>query len=162
MIEIDGQEQKRHLLEFRLGSSYLGCELDYVSEILHIGSIPNETVFTDPALTMNWRDEEIPLLDLRENLRGGPTERKVYTIVVVESNGLRAGIRVEEVLGIRVMDDSKLRGLPSLTRKGQGCFSKVLITDDHLTLILDLGPFLKMALENAQSSIDSFENRKKL
>lgn len=101
-----------------------------VSAILDTIALPP----TDGSGVLDWRDRELPLLDIGHAFGSRPDRRKHGFVVVVEGSGRLLGLTVEATRGpleilVRGLDDL-LQGLP-------GVSGSSVLGDGSVVLILD-------------------------
>jgi purine-binding chemotaxis protein CheW len=142
-----GQESDRKLkvVVFRLGSDRYGVNLDMVREIQRAGRITPVPTAPDFVVgVMNLRGNILSVVDIRI-FSGLPkvTVSERTRILVVEGEGLRIGILVEQVDEINAVDEADVKPPLSLNKTIAEDYVKGIVTHrGEMLILLDLGKIL--------------------
>lgn len=101
---------------------------------------PGESHRVDGAAVLPWRDALLPLVDLGVFFGTSERARDAGAVVVVESEGRRRGLVVDQLLGLKSL---VVRGLDGVGRP-PGLAGSTILGDGRVVLILD-GPDLAAA-----------------
>jgi len=101
---------------------------------------PGEGHRIDGGIVLPWRDGLLPLVDLGVFFGTAERPRESGAIVVIESEGSRRGLVVDQLLGLRSL---VVRGLEGVGRP-EGLAGSTILGDGRVVLILD-GPDLAAA-----------------
>lgn len=114
---IEAHQVGRQLIQFRAGESYYGIELSSLREILkasYIASIPCTPRFILGLIQVHGEiTVAIDLVDFFGFRRTGQLPSPT-TILVVEVNGSRLGIAVDELEDVRPLDNAQIKPTPAI------------------------------------------------
>jgi len=157
------QDKKQYVI-FYLADKKFGVNINQTKEILSktkMTFVPDSPEFISGII--NLRGSVVPVVDLKLRLKiKGEKKNKEGKIIIVELDGLIAGMMVDDVKEIEPLTKENIVDLPDLARKidsdyieGVGRAGK----DDELLLLLDLKNILTNheieALKNVDGEIDA-------
>jgi purine-binding chemotaxis protein CheW len=157
------QDKKQYVI-FYLADKKFGVNINQTKEILSktkMTFVPDSPEFISGII--NLRGSVVPVVDLKLRLKiKGEKKNKEGKIIIVELDGLIAGMMVDDVKEIEPLTKENIVDLPDLARKidsdyieGVGRAGK----DDELLLLLDLKNILTNheieALKNVDAEIDA-------
>lgn len=125
------------LVVFSLGTEEYGLPITAVQEIIRY-SRPR-TIPSAPASVrgvINLRGKIIPVCDLKNRLGLWDQDGDEGKIVIIESNGVTAGLIVDEVEEVITVEDAQCEDAPS---DDTGYIAAVAKVGDRLLVLLDLG-----------------------
>ncbi len=128
------------LITFKIGDELVGVDIGKVREVTEIAK--PMTVPRAPAFLLglvNVRGEVVPVISLKKRL-GLAGEEISDFLLVIEDNGRVAGLKVDELMGTRRIDEKKINRSSELlsTRKEKDFFLGVYETEGKPILILNL------------------------
>lgn len=106
-VKPDSASTRRHAV-FSLSGVDYAIEADHVR---HFATVPGN--HGDEVL---WLGTSYPLRDLRALFRLPPAPAGRQFVLIVESDGATAGLLVDAVVGLTVVDDAVVMPLPSIFR----------------------------------------------
>jgi purine-binding chemotaxis protein CheW len=136
------QDKKQYVI-FYLADKKFGVNINQTKEILsntEMTFVPDSPNFISGII--NLRGSVVPVVDLKLRLNiDGQRKNREEKIIIVELDGLTAGMMVDDVKEIEPLTKENIVNLPDLARKvdsdyieGVGRADK----DDELLLLLDL------------------------
>ena len=132
--------QHGRFLTFDLGEEDFGVEIKYVTEIIGLQPITNIPEVPDYIKgIINLRGLIIPVVDMRIKFKKEPIEYTSRTcIVVIETDGVRAGLIVDQVAEVLSINDEDI-ALPPNARTGiHNTYIKGIgKVDEQVKLLLD-------------------------
>jgi purine-binding chemotaxis protein CheW len=139
--EIIQSEEVIQFLSFSVSNEIFGIELVHVHEILRpvfITRIPNVEEYI--LGVVNLRGEIIPIVDLKKKFDQGFVEiNKNTRIVVLENNGKRFGLVVEEVKQVIKIVKSSVSGINNhMSSSFNNMIDYVGRSGDTIVLIIEL------------------------
>jgi purine-binding chemotaxis protein CheW len=139
-------DRKRKVVVFRLGSDRYGVSLDRVREIQRAGRITPVPTAPDFVVgVMNLRGNILSIIDIRIFF-GLPkvTVSEKTRILVVEGEGLKIGILVEQVDEIHAIDEADVKPPLSLNKAIVEDYIKGIATHrGEMLIMVDLGKILR-------------------
>jgi purine-binding chemotaxis protein CheW len=139
------ESPERKSLVFRVGSDLYACDIARVQEIVRFAPltrIPGAPPFIRGLL--NVRGDVLTVLDLGVRLEPTRQPMEQGSIIVVEVDGRRAGVVVEEVVGVQaVAPDESSANTPA---DGSGIVRRMGHLDGRIVLYLDVPAFVNQSL----------------
>ena len=136
------QERKQYVI-FYLADKKLGVNITQTKEILsntEMTFVPDSPDFISGII--NLRGSVVPVVDLKLRLNiGGEKKDKEEKIIVVELDGLTAGMMVDDVKEIKPLTKENIVDLPDLAKKVNSDYIEGVGRageDNELLLLLDL------------------------
>ncbi len=96
------------LITFKIGDELVGVDIGKVREVTEIAkpmSVPRAPAFL--LGLVNVRGEVVPVISLKKRLGLAGEETSDY-LLVIEDNGRVAGLKVDELMGTRRIDEKKI------------------------------------------------------
>jgi twitching motility protein PilI len=95
---------------FRLGKTYLVTSINEICEVIpytvRLAKVPGAKSWVKGLA--NIRGSLLPVIDLKDCLEGKPISIEKHTrMLIIEQEGITAGLLVDEVLGIKVFPEHK-------------------------------------------------------
>lgn len=141
---------------FRLEEDIYGAEIHSVQEIIlpkEPTKIPNSPDFIEGII--DYRDEVIPLLDLKKRFRLGASEYEGQTrFIVAGIDGKNIAFSVDEVTEILWAREDQLEEAPEMTRINKEFITGVARIEGELIVILDLSKVLSVGERDILNSLD--------
>ncbi len=145
----------RQLVVFRLGADHFGVDVLSIREVLRYAPLtpmPNAPDFVEGVFSV--RGSTVPVIDLRR--RFGLTDPEIgleTRILVVDLDGSRMGVIVDDVLDVRKVPESQISDPPPFLRGISAEYiGGVARMEDGLVVILEMGRVLtsdeRIALES--------------
>jgi len=137
----------------RVGSETYILPLVSIIESITIES-KNVLVIAGRAEVYRLRSEQLPIIRLYEifGLKSEITDLREGLLVVVEAEGRKAGIFVDELLE---QQQVVIKSLESNYRPVQGLSGATILGDGRVAMILDVGGLMSLALDAASGSVRS-------
>lgn len=143
-LETDREEGENLFLTFLLGQDVFAIAIDYVSEIVQLQPIvpvPQQQAFMKGV--MNLRGDIIPVIDLKQRLRGEETRPTDRTCIVVTNiGGERAGMMVDNVSEVANIPPADIMPMTDSGTNGDGCICAMAKSGDGVRMVLDCGAVL--------------------
>lgn len=112
--EIEEDMQHGRYLTFSLDNEVFGLAINYVNEIIgmqKINKIPEVSSFVKGII--NLRGSIVPIIDMRLKFKKQPIEYNDRTcIIIVDIDGISAGLIVDEVAEVINIDDKNISNPP--------------------------------------------------
>lgn len=136
------QDKKQYVI-FYLGNKKFGVNINQTKEILsntEMTFVPDSPDFISGII--NLRGAVVPIVDLKLRLNiSGQKQNQEEKIIIVELDGLTAGMMVDDVKEIKPLTKENIVNLPDLARKVDSDYIEGVGRagrDDELLLLLDL------------------------
>lgn len=136
------QDKKQYVI-FYLGNKKFGVNINQTKEILsntEMTFVPDSPDFISGII--NLRGSVVPIVDLKLRLNiSGQKQNQEEKIIIVELDGLTAGMMVDDVKEIKPLTKENIVNLPDLARKVDSDYIEGVGRagrDDELLLLLDL------------------------
>ncbi len=129
----------------RVGSSRYSIPLSDIIEFVKVA--PKQITRTDvDRETINVRSEFIPLIRLHDvfNVKTAVTEPTEGIIIVVQNNGMKACLLIDEVVGNQQI---VIKSLSEYLGKVEGISGCSILGDGNVSFIVDTGRLLSLRLE---------------
>ena len=128
------------------GETYV-IPLEMISECL---TLPEEQISGNKGGVISLRGEPLPYVRLREVLGSGgqPSERE--NVVVLQYEGGRAGLAVDELLG---ESQAIIKPLNRLFQKVRTISGSTILGDGRVALILDVATLMREAISQHQEAV---------
>lgn len=143
-LETDREEGENLFLTFLLGRDAFAIAIDYVSEIVQLQPIvpvPQQQVFMKGV--MNLRGDIIPVIDLKQRLRGEETQPSDRTCIIVTNiGGERAGMMVDNVSEVANVPPADILPVTDSGTNGDGCICAMAKSGESVKMVLDCGAVL--------------------
>ena len=161
-IEIHSAEGKGSMITIRLpltlaiiegfsvvaaGETYV-IPLEMISECLHL---PEETISSSNGGVLSLRGEPLPYVRLRDVLGIGGAAPERENVVVLQYEGGRAGLAVDELLG---ENQAIIKPLSRLFRQVRGISGSTILGDGRVALILDVSTLMREAIAQNLASLN--------
>jgi len=141
-ITTDAEEQ---LVVFKLGDESYGVSIEAVNTIIRlpdITAVPNAPTYVKGVI--NLRGLIVPVISLRSRFGLGETEStKATRVVVVENEGRKRALMVDELLGKEEVVIKNLGGMQDVP----GVAGGTILGDGRVGLILDLAGVISSSAE---------------
>jgi len=142
--------QRGKYLTFLVDSGVYGLDISCITEIIDIQQItalPESREYLKGVI--NLRGRIIPVIDMRSRLRRPETAYHDRTcIIVVETQGVTAGLIVDSVVEVETIDDENIVPPPSGVGSGQSQFIKGIgKSGNDVKLLIDLSLLLQESSE---------------
>jgi len=138
-----GKANNRQFVVFNIGKEKYGVEISMVREIIkpkEITRIPNMPDYVEGVT--NIRGQVTTVFNLRKRLGFPAMEEmdKSGRIIIVEYEGIPAGILVDDVRDVKYISDEEIDKVPSIISKSKGgkFLTGVGKIKDDLVLLIDL------------------------
>ena len=138
-----GKTNNRQFVVFNIGKEKYGVEISRVREIIkpkEITRIPNMPDYVEGVT--NIRGQVTTVFNLRKRLGFPAMEEmdKSGRIIIVEYEGIPAGILVDDVRDVKYISDEEIDKVPSIISKSKGgkFLTGVGKIKDDLVLLIDL------------------------
>jgi purine-binding chemotaxis protein CheW len=138
-----GKANNRQFVIFNIGKEKYGVEISRVREIIkpkEITRIPNMPDYVEGVT--NIRGQVTTVFNLRKRLGFPAVEEmdKIGRIIIVEYEGIPAGILVDDVRDVKYISDEEIDKVPSIISKSKGgkFLTGVGKIKDDLILLVDL------------------------
>ncbi|MGQ9664936.1 MAG: chemotaxis protein CheW [bacterium] len=128
------------LITFRVIEELFGLDIKKVREVTELPAIVPVPKSADFLLGLaNIRGEVVPIISLRRRL-GLAGDELCNLSLIVEESGRTAGLRVDELLGTKKINEKNINKNSELlsTKKDKDFFLGVYETEEKPILILDL------------------------
>lgn len=128
------------LIIFRVIEELFGLDIRKVREVIELPTIVPVPKSADFLLGLaNIRGEVVPIISLRRRL-GLTGDELCNLCLVVEEGGRTAGLRVDELVGTKKINERNINKNSELlsTRKDRDCFFGIYETGEKPILILNL------------------------
>ena len=150
-VEAPAPGRTRRFLLFEAGGFRCGLDVRILREVTEDPGIPPAEGGARPLLgSLPVQGGTLPTVDLAALFEGSGTGRRV---LVVEAEGRRLGLLVEQTLGFADLPEASFRPLPvQATRLLPGTVRAVAWQEERPVFLLDgksLGPLLRTAAEDA-------------
>jgi purine-binding chemotaxis protein CheW len=130
---------KGKYLIFSLGDELYGMEIRYITEIIGIQpitEIPEMPEYVKGVI--NLRGKIIPVMDARLRLKKVPREYDDRTcVIVIETGYISAGLIVDSVSEVMVMEDKDIALPPNINKEGYKFIKGVGKTGGSVKLLID-------------------------
>lgn len=135
----------------KVGSQTYIAPLLSVLESLHLSSGSISRPAGGPEIFTYHDNEHLPIFRLHElfGVADAATEIEQGIVVVVESEGKRAGIFVDQLLG---QQQVVVKSLESHYRKVEGVATATILGDGDVVLVLDIGSLVRLAADRQQAA----------
>ena len=140
----------------KLNDNYFGLDLEIVREFTKIGRITTVPCCPERIIgNMNLRGEILTLIDIRQPLNlVVKNHTKATKAIVVEVNGIVAGIVVEEVIDIVDLRTEELKPVPVATDANTATYLKGMVDlFDHPLNIIDLPKLITKGAMKVELSV---------
>lgn len=141
---------------FKLGEDIYGAQIHNVQEIIlpkEPTRVPNNPDFIEGII--DYRDEVIPLLDLKKRFNLGESRYSGETrLVVVRVDDRNIAFSVDEVTEILWADEDQIDKAPEMTRIKKEFITGVARIDEKLIIILDLAKVLSVEEQDVLDTIN--------
>jgi purine-binding chemotaxis protein CheW len=136
---------ERRSLVFRVGEALYACDIELVREIVRLAPltrIPGSPAFVRGLL--NVRGEVLTVLDLGVRLRPDCPPADRGSVIVVDTDRHRAGLIVEEVVGVQAVAPAERSGQPPTD--ASEIVRPMGHLDGRIVLYLDVRAFVNQSL----------------
>lgn len=157
------------LLAVAVGGEVYGIPTEAVREIIRVGDVtevPRTPTFLLGVISV--RGAITPVIDLRQRLGFTPVPPgRAARIVIVELEGQRFGLRVEDVLGLERFRVTDIEPAPAIFGAGRGSIERhlrgvgrAIEKADRIVIFLDLQPLTELAEELSRFRLERAGDRK--
>ena len=141
-------ENSLQIVTFRVGSEDYGLHIMRVQEIIRVieaVKVPKAPVYVEGVI--NLRGKIIPIIDLRKRMMKAVTcYSDASRIIVVDTNGRLAGLVVDAVIDVVMLNSEDVEPCPSIDdSKRSEYIISVGRQGDRLITVLSLESLLKLA-----------------
>lgn len=130
------------------GSETYVIPLESISECL---DLPQEYVQSETGGVMSLRGEPLPFVQLGDALGTGRASSSRQSVIVVQYEGGRAGLAVDELLG---ESQAIIKPLDRLFRKIPGISGSTILADGRVALILDITTLMRGAVTGRMTAVN--------
>lgn len=133
MRQVENIIQNKYLL-FKIGQEKFGIDIMAVKEI------EEDNSREEMSISSNSKGRKVPIYSLSQKLNpkglGRKNTRKQR--IITQSNDLLLAFEVDEVLGVKEVEESDIYNTPTLLKTKSTSYLKLLANiEDELTLLLD-------------------------
>ncbi|HZJ83330.1 MAG TPA: chemotaxis protein CheW [Clostridia bacterium] len=140
---------------FKLGQELYGAQIHSIQEIIlpqKPTRIPNNPDFIEGVI--DYRDEVIPVLDLKKRFDLGDSKYKGQArFIVAEVNGGDVAFAVDEVTEILWAQKDGIEEAPNMTRINKEYISGITKIGERLIVLLDISKILDVKEQDILESI---------
>jgi len=128
---------------FRIQNQQFGIELKSINRVL-------TSAINKKTNKIPFEEAEIPLIDLAAYLEFNQQTKGKKEIIVIELDGVKKGLLVDEILNILNLNLDKVKLLPSLIKNttSKNYFWAVAQIENELVLLLDIRRIQRLPLLN--------------
>jgi purine-binding chemotaxis protein CheW len=107
---------------FRVGAQFYGMDVMGIERVIRYATPrPIPLGSTDVSGVMEVDGRLLPVIDLRERLGGStPSDASMGRVLLVRDGSELVGLAVDQVLDVRVLEDSDIEPAPSALARGAG------------------------------------------
>lgn len=130
------------------GSETYVIPLESISECL---DLPPDYVQSDSGGVMSLRGEPLPFVQLSDALGTQRKSSSRQSVIVVQFEGGRAGLAVDDLLG---ENQAIIKPLDRLFRKVPGIAGSTILSDGRVALILDIATLMRGAVTGQATTVN--------
>ena len=132
----------------RSGAETYVIPLESISECL---DLPKDYIECESGGVISLRGEPLPFVRLSDALGARGSGRKRQSIIVLQYDGGRAGLAVDELLG---ESQAIIKPLDRLFQKVSGVSGSTILGDGRVALILDITPLMRGAIAGKATTVN--------
>ena len=138
---------------FRSGEESYGLNMGYVLEIIKqpkLTAVP----LAHPHVSgiINLRDDIVTVIELHEILGGNHyAETKDTRVIVIEAQDQKAGLIVDDVVGVLMLSDDDIQDPPKVAGVRSEMVEGIAKHEDQLLTLLNLESFIADYTDNVKS-----------
>jgi len=132
----------------RSGAETYVIPLESISECL---DLPKDYIECESGGVISLRGEPLPFVRLSDALGAGGSGRKRQSIIVLQYDGGRAGLAVDELLG---ESQAIIKPLDRLFQKVSGVSGSTILGDGRVALILDITTLMRGAIAGKATTVN--------
>lgn len=138
------KQSLKQLIVFRVSNEEFGVSIDFVREIIKIGTItpiPDSPKFIKGLI--NVRGDIVPIMDIKKRLFLPSTSETSKHIVITKYEDNIFGLIVDEVIEVLRVQETDIKPTPQLISKiNKEYVSGILTKDNRIIILLDLNKIL--------------------
>lgn len=142
---------------FKLDGESYGAEIHNIQEIIlpqEPTQVPNNPDFIEGII--DYRDEVIPVLDLKKRFRLGSGDYKGQSrFIVAQVNRRNVAFAVDEVTEILRAQEEQIGEAPEMTRISKEYITGVTRVGERLIIMLDLSKVLSVGEQDVIEAMDA-------